>query len=773
MASQRNPDSGAWVAMAAGMSMLAFHVGSKAVRDALFITSFSVTALPVMIMAASLFSFACVLLNGRLMTKLTPARLVPASFFLSSVVMVGVWLELNQIPKVASVVLYLHIVGIGSILTSGFWSMVNETFDPRTARRHVGRIAGASTLGGILGGVIAERVGAHFSITAMLPALAAYHAACGVLLLVLARRTAPSKEDRSSARDGEAAADISVFRILKDALYLRTLAALVILGTISAAMIDYVFKAQAANTYGGGEPLMRFFALFYSAAGVLTFLVQAALSRLSIEKLGLAKTVGTLPVAVSFGGVLALIYPGVASATLARAIEAVFRGSLFRAGYELFYTPMPPVEKRAAKSVVDVGFDRLGDAVGSGLVRLMLPLGPAVALPAILTGAIIVALAGLWVASQLRGAYISVLERGLLQRGEGLELPNQPDPMALSGVLESVPGADFRRARPGAADSDSSLIFPSKPGRIISKRPDLRPGSESAPAVSPISSSGLADPVLQRLAILRSGDPARIRQILQSGEPLEAPLIHQVIQLLAWDIVYHDAIRALRKVVEKHTGQLIDTLTEPDSDFVIRRRIPRVLTACRSQLAAAGLLLGLRDRRFEVRYQCGRALSVLLERNPALRVAPADVFSAVHLETAAGKTVWESHRLLDRTEEKDLVPSVDDFLRDRANRSMEHVFTLLSLVLPKEPLRVAFHGLHTDDAHLRGTAIEYLESVLPPDLRVKLMPLLDAESVPRRKESRSSELILEDLMQSNQSIMINLAELRKKAEPPPGGKEPA
>ena len=47
-----------------------------------------------------------------------------------------------------------------------------------------------------------------------------------------------------------------------------------------------------------------------------------------------------------------------------RSAESVFRGSLFRTGYEIFYTPIPADEKRAAKSIIDVGFDRLGDAIG-------------------------------------------------------------------------------------------------------------------------------------------------------------------------------------------------------------------------------------------------------------------------------------------------------------------------------------------------------------------------------------------------------------------------
>jgi hypothetical protein len=77
------------------------------------------------------------------------------------------------------------------------------------------------------------------------------------------------------------------------------------------------------------------------------------------------------------------------------------------------------------------------------------------------------------------------------------------------------------------------------------------------------------------------------------------------------------------------------------------------------------------------------------------------------------RSIWESQRLLDRSEEATDSPFVDQFLRDRANRSLEHVFTLLSLILPKQPLIVAFRGLHTTDELLRGTALEYLEAVLP------------------------------------------------------------
>ncbi|WP_348245958.1 hypothetical protein, partial [Salmonella enterica] len=79
-------------------------------------------------------------------------------------------------------------------------------------------------------------------------------------------------------------------------------------------------------------------------------------------------------IALFAGGLAALVAPGLASVAGARGGESVFRGSLFRASYEIFYTPIPSREKRAAKSLIDVGFDRLGDAAGGGLVKLSLML---------------------------------------------------------------------------------------------------------------------------------------------------------------------------------------------------------------------------------------------------------------------------------------------------------------------------------------------------------------------------------------------------------------
>src|SRR5262249_34933459 len=150
----------------------------------------------------------------------------------------------------------------------------------------------------------------------------------------------------------------SAFRTLWSEPYLRHLALLVVFATVGAGLLDYVFKARAVALHHGGAELVRFFAVFYTAIGVLTFVVQIALSRFSLERFGLAATIGSLPFAVAIGSVAGIVVPGLASAGVVRGSEAVLRSSLFRSGYELFFAAVPARKRRQTKPILDIGFER-------------------------------------------------------------------------------------------------------------------------------------------------------------------------------------------------------------------------------------------------------------------------------------------------------------------------------------------------------------------------------------------------------------------------------
>ena len=207
--------------------------------------------------------------------------------------------------------------------------------------------------------------------------------------------------------------DLSFPEVISGARYLMCLAGLVMLAAMSASSLDFLFKAQAAAHFGRGAPLSRFFALFYAATSAITFGIQVGGSRMWLKRFGPGHTVAVLPVAVTGVSLASIFAPGLIALTIGRAIELLLRGSLYRSGYELFYTPMPESEKRSVKSIIDIGAERLGDGLAGASIQLLLAL-PAQAISiAILGFTAALSATGIWLALRLDKVYVKVLERGV------------------------------------------------------------------------------------------------------------------------------------------------------------------------------------------------------------------------------------------------------------------------------------------------------------------------------------------------------------------------
>jgi hypothetical protein len=185
-----------------------------------------------------------------------------------------------------------------------------------------------------------------------------------------------------------------------------------------------------------------------------------------------------------------------------------------------------------------------------------------------------------------------------------------------------------------------------------------------------------------------------------------------MIPLLANDAVADDIRTELRWLVPRITGQLTDALLDPDLSVMARQRLPGVLEASHNPRVIEGLLLGMVDECFNVRFSCARALARMRARNKRLKIPRERIFSAIRSELTATPEEWESHNLehmLDDTSGEDThVPS--------ANYSIGHVFTLLALTLDMDAVRLSMKAAFSEDINLRGTALEYLENVLPADL---------------------------------------------------------
>jgi hypothetical protein len=717
--------------------MIAFQIAGKATRDALFLSSFGVAALPLMVIAAAAVSAAVSVGLARVMARSRPGQLVPRLFGLSALLLLAEWALALQSRKPAAILLYLHFTALGALLVSGFWAIVNERFDPRTARRTIGHITAGGSVGGLLGGLLPERVGAMLSLLAMLPILATLHLVAAALVAGVEHGAHPrtlEAEPHLDATPGEGA--LAIFRASP---YLLSLALMVTLTSAAEGLLDYVFKARAAAAAITGEELLRLFAAFYTVTALLAISVQITTLRKLLDRLGIARSAALLPAGVSVGAVGAFLIPGLVPVLFARGAEVVLRSSLFRAAYELLFTPVSPREKRGTKLLIDVGAARIGDVIGGVLITATMVIAGAATGKVLLGITVALSVGALLVARRLHLGYVGALE-GTLQRRAG----EIPDPVQDEGsaLLQTVGGFDLSGIR---------------------KRPQLAALLRSSPASSAPSVPSTSSTSTSLREAIASRNKEAVQHALSAG-PLPAQDLELAIELLAWDEVAPAAIQSLKKVAPRNTGIFVRHLLDSTEDFAIRRRLVTVVAAARTVEAFHALFDAMADRRFEVRYRSARALSYLSGEIPGLQIDRDRVFEVMMREMAVERSLWETRQLIDQPDDESS-PVEAEVLRGRTNRSLEHLFTLLTLALPRDTVRLAFHGLHTDDRYLRGTALEYLETVLPEPVWTRLRPFLEEGDSRAPRPARSSQEAMRELLASQNSIVIALEEVRRRQEP--------
>jgi AAA family ATP:ADP antiporter len=290
--------------------------------------------------------------------------------------------------------------------------------------------------------------------------------------------------------------------------------------------------------------------------------------------------------------------------------------------------------------------------------------------------------------------------------------------------------------RAGVVRLDEAEVLDATTRRTMETYVRAEPAAQSPPSTATSSLATIAESeveaTVRQAADLRSGDTVRIRAALSKGL-LDPVLVAAALPLLRRDDLFGDVIPALRRAAPACTGQLVDALLDERGEPLIRRRIPRVLASVPTQRAADGLLAGLESERLDVRYRCAQAL-VRLGQRAVVSIPAERVFAVARREIDA---------------------------MGAGGSRLDHVFAVLSLALEREPIEIALRALRGHDATLRGTALEYLDHVLPPFIREALWPRLGpTAALPAR---RSVDAVRDELVRSSSRWTVMERRLRSSA----------
>lgn len=755
------------VSCAGAFLVIAFVVAARSLREALYLTRFPVETLPYITGAVAVGSVPAVAFFARLLARHDPRRVLNVTVAGMAAGVALLWPVVTAGPAV--VVFYLWTALGTLLLTSGFWLVTAERFPVRGAKRLFGLIAAGGTLGAMAAGNGLAWLTSRLAVSGIVPGVALLLA--GFLVVqALAPGFSPGDPgvegtgDRGREEEsGEGASMVEGLRLIRETPHLRTIALIVMAATIASTLVDYQFKELARESLTTGESLTGFFGAFYGWTGAAALVLQVGVAARLLSGAGIAVTLSVLPLLLLTGGAGLLIAPVLAVATAVRGGDNALRKSLHRSVLEVVYVPLPARVRRRTKTFVDSVADSAAEGIGAFLVFLWVTLG---GMPSHHLSALVLVLAGalLWLARRMDRRYLSTVTEQLRAGGERGDAGTDHRDL-LSASFSRV---DLRPALEevgvATATTDLTRVAARARRRLEADGASWPPGGTRGPGPAgeggdgsgsaPSASSGVD--LATRLA---SPEPAEVEAAL--GEvPLDDPhWAPALLRLLARDTLYRRVVRILRGMGEGVVPVLVEAARDEGTDFVIRRRVPRVLAAVGGLEADEALLDLLRARRFEVRYQA--AIALVRRRRKGLPTVPepeARVWDALREELGKGRPVWELQRLLDEeTWSGDGL--VADRVGTRGDLSLEHAFRLLSLLLEPEAVRAAFRGVTADDERFRSLALEYLEQVLPADVRERLWPFIgDLSERERRRRERPLDQVVAELVTTGATLFPSQAD---------------
>jgi AAA family ATP:ADP antiporter len=392
--------------------LIAGHTILETARDALFLSKLPPDRLNVVYVVLAAVSWVVV----RWMTKFS-LRFGRRNAFVCGLLAVayGTVLLHHLAPRSSTVlVLYVFSGLVGSVLTAQFWTLVASMFTVAQGRRLFGLIASGGVVGGFVGATSAAGLLSVAPVTTLLPVAAGSFVVAALIATTIHVDSGPAVPHAIPGMDAPPHEERSmgIARFFRDTPFLMRIAVLLALSTAAVLVVDYLFKSTAARVIPP-EKLGGFFAQYYAVINAISFVVQIFIAGRLVKRLGVAATVGVMPLLLFGGGLMSLLTGGVLLAVLGtKAVDGSLRYSLNRVATELLYLPVPADARDRAKTLLDTVLVRVVQAVTAIAVFALSMTGHAS--PRVLSAMVVVLSLGWLIAAiGVRRPYLGLFRRAL------------------------------------------------------------------------------------------------------------------------------------------------------------------------------------------------------------------------------------------------------------------------------------------------------------------------------------------------------------------------
>jgi HEAT repeat protein len=203
-------------------------------------------------------------------------------------------------------------------------------------------------------------------------------------------------------------------------------------------------------------------------------------------------------------------------------------------------------------------------------------------------------------------------------------------------------------------------------------------------------------------------------------------MIGELIDRLAEPALTAPIALALAPFGDRIVGTLRDAITDQEIPAEVRREIPKVLEEIGTPKAQAVLVESVLDRDVVLRYHTIAALNRLGQAHPD-RATDRKLIESVLAAEIMGH--YRSYQVLGTLSGamQDKANPIEHGLRESMEKETERIFRLLKILYPQYDLHSAYVSLQSDDPVVHDNAVEFMDSVLPPEVRALIIPLFDRE----------------------------------------------
>jgi AAA family ATP:ADP antiporter len=237
------------------------------------------------------------------------------------------------------------------------------------------------------------------------------------------------------------------------------------------------------------------------------------------------------------------------------------------------------------------------------------------------------------------------------------------------------------------------------------------------------------------------------------GKVRKRVFVGRVIERLGEPELVSTVIATLSLFGDRVVGTLRDFLVDSETPMDVRREIPGVLQAIGTRGAQAVLTESVLDKDVVLRYHVIAALNKLGQAHPERPVDRKIIESVLAAEILGHYRSYQVMGTLGAAMNDPRNP-VTQALRESLEKEAERIFRLLKMLHPEHDLHSAYVGLQSADPMVHDNALEFLDTILSPQVRSALIPLFDREVKNTQRVDMANRVLGSELGGSEEAIEV-------------------